>query len=163
MLCSLKELDLDTHDFAYGVIKPAALLNNYKPTDPEKPSIPADIKPGDKVFGSVVCAGVKSVAAAGVNLWNCVFDLGGAEKELLVDYQNIHEWELVAYDTKSDRVLGLDDLHAEQKEFPTASTTVSSSSTRRTLRLGTIFCPSSARTTTWSNMRSRPTARTACA
>lgn len=118
MLCSLKELDLDTHDFAYGVIKPAALLNNYKPTDPEKPSIPADIKPGDKVFGSVVCAGVKSVAAAGVNLWNCVFDLGGAEKELLVDYQNIHEWELVAYDTKSDRVLGLDDLHAEQKEFP---------------------------------------------
>lgn len=118
MLCSLKELDLDTHDFAYGVIKPAALLNNYRPIDPKKPSIPADIKPGDKVFGSVVCAGVKSVTAAGVNLWKCVLDLGGAEKELTVDYQNIHEWDLVAYDTKSDRVLGLSDLHAEQKEFP---------------------------------------------
>ncbi|HNY00157.1 MAG TPA: hypothetical protein PKN39_05185 [Oscillospiraceae bacterium] len=90
MLCSLKELELDTHDFAYGVIKPAALLNNYSPIDPAKPSIPAGIRPGDKVFGSVVCAGVKSVAPAGVNLWSCVFDLGGTEKTLTVDYQNIH-------------------------------------------------------------------------
>ena len=118
MLCSLKELELDTHDFAYGVIKPAALLNNYKPIDPARPSVPAGIRPGDKVFGSVVCAGVKSVAPAGVNLWSCVFDLGGTEKTLTVDYQNIHEWDLVAYDTKTDKVLGLDGLHAEQKEFP---------------------------------------------
>jgi phenylalanyl-tRNA synthetase beta chain len=118
MLCSLKELGLDTHDFWYGVIKPAALLNNYKPIDPAKPSIPADIKPGDKVFGSVVCAGVKSVEPVGVNLWKCVFDLGNCERVLTVDYQNIHEWDLVAYDSKNDRVLGLDDLHAEQKEFP---------------------------------------------
>lgn len=118
MLCSLKELDLDTHDFAYGVIKPAALLNNYKPLDPAKPSIPAGIKPGDKVFGSVVCAGAKSVESAGVNLWKCVFELGGCEAECVVDFQNIHEWDLVAYDTKTGKVLGLDDLHAEQKEFP---------------------------------------------
>ena len=118
MLCSLKELDLDTHDFAYGVIKPAALLNNYKPLDPAKPSIPAGIKPGDKVFGSVVCAGAKSVESAGVNLWKCVFELGGGEAECVVDFQNIHEWDLVAYDTKTGKVLGLDDLHAEQKEFP---------------------------------------------
>ncbi len=118
MLCSLKELELDTHDFAYGVIKPAALLNNYKPIDPARPSVPAGIRPGDKVFGSVVCAGVKSVAPAGVNLWSCVFDLGGTEKTLTVDYQNIHEWDLVAYDTKTDKILGLDGLHAEQKEFP---------------------------------------------
>ncbi len=118
MLCSLKELDLDTHDFAYGVIKPAALLNNYKPLDPAKPSIPAGIKPGDKVFGSVVCAGAKSVESAGVNLWKCVFELGGGEAECVVDFQNIHEWDLVAYDAKTGKVLGLDDLHAEQKEFP---------------------------------------------
>jgi len=119
MLCSLKELDIDTHDFWYGVIKPAALLNNYKPVDPAKPSVPADIKPGDKVFGSVVCAGVKSVESAGINLWKCVFDLGsGSTAESTVDFQNIHTWDLVAYDTKTGKVLGLDDLHAQQKEFP---------------------------------------------
>jgi phenylalanyl-tRNA synthetase beta chain len=118
MLCSLKELGLDTHDFAYGVIRPAALLNDYKPADPAKPSIPADIKPGDKVFGTVVCAGVKNVESAGVNLWKCVFDLGGSAAETVVDFQNIHEWDLVAYDTASGKVLGLDGLRAEQKEFP---------------------------------------------
>ena len=56
MLCSLKELNLDERDFPYAVITPAALLNDYKPLDPNKPSIPADIKAGDKVFGPVVCA-----------------------------------------------------------------------------------------------------------
>ena len=49
MLCSLKELALDERDFPYAVIVPAALLNDYKPLDKEKPSIPADIKAGDKV------------------------------------------------------------------------------------------------------------------
>ena len=42
MLCSLKELNLTAeHDYPYAVITPAALLNDYKPLDPEKPSIPA--------------------------------------------------------------------------------------------------------------------------
>lgn len=118
MLCSLKELDLDTHDFAYGVIKPAALLNNYKPLDPKKPSIPADIKPGDKVFGSVVCAKCQAIEAAGVNLWKTTLDLGGDTAELTVDYQNIHVGDLVAYDTKKNCVLGLDGLHAQTAEFP---------------------------------------------
>ena len=59
MLCSLKELNLTAeHDYPYAVITPAALLNDYKPLDPEKPSIPADIKAGDKVFGPVVCGKV---------------------------------------------------------------------------------------------------------
>ena len=59
MLCSLKELSLTAeHDYPYAVITPAALLNDYKPLDPEKPSIPADIKAGDKVFGPVVCGKV---------------------------------------------------------------------------------------------------------
>ena len=40
MLCSLKELNLDERDFPYAVITPAALLNDYKPLDPKKPSIP---------------------------------------------------------------------------------------------------------------------------
>lgn len=49
MLCSLKELSLTAeHDYPYAVITPAALLNDYKPLDPEKPSIPADIKAGDQ-------------------------------------------------------------------------------------------------------------------
>ena len=62
MLCSLKELSLTAeHDYPYAVIIPAALLNDYKPLDPEKPSIPADIKAGDKVFGPVVCARVEAV------------------------------------------------------------------------------------------------------
>ena len=56
MLCSLSELGLDERDFPYGVITAAALLNDYKAIDPAKPSIPADIKAGDKVFGPVVCA-----------------------------------------------------------------------------------------------------------
>ena len=57
MLCSLKELGLTAeHDYPYAVITPAALLNDYKPLDKDKPSIPADIQPGDKVFGPVVCA-----------------------------------------------------------------------------------------------------------
>ena len=56
MLCSLKELDLDERDFPYGVISAAALLNDYHPLDKDKPSIPADIKAGDKVFGPVVAA-----------------------------------------------------------------------------------------------------------
>mgnify|MGYP000512362531 CR=1 FL=1 len=50
MLCSLKELNLTAeHDYPYAVITPAALLNDYHPIDKDKPSIPADIKPGDKV------------------------------------------------------------------------------------------------------------------
>ena len=50
MLCSLKELGLTAeHDYPYAVITPAALLNDYHPIDKDKPSIPADIKPGDKV------------------------------------------------------------------------------------------------------------------
>ena len=38
MLCSLKELDLTNHDYAYAEIIPAAILNDYHPLDPAKPS-----------------------------------------------------------------------------------------------------------------------------
>ena len=63
MLCGLYELGLDERDFPYAVITPAAILNDYKPLDKDKPSIPADIQPGDKVFGPVVCAKVLECAA----------------------------------------------------------------------------------------------------
>ena len=46
MMCGLYELGLDERDFPYAAITPAALLNDYHPLDPAKPSIPADIQPG---------------------------------------------------------------------------------------------------------------------
>ena len=118
MLCSLKELACTTHDFPYGDIKPAALLNDYHPIDPAKPSIPADIKAGDKVFGKVICAAVKAVAPAGVNLWDTVLDVGSADVEAVFDCQNLHEGDLVAYDTAKNAVLTPEDLRAKQEEFP---------------------------------------------
>ena len=49
MLCGLSELGLDTRDFPYAVITPAAILGDYKPLDKDKSSISADIQPGDKI------------------------------------------------------------------------------------------------------------------
>ena len=118
MLCSLKELNCTTHDFPYGEIKPAALLNDYHPIDPAKPSVPADIKAGDKIFGSVIAAGIKAVAPAGVNLWTVTLDTGKGEESLVTDCQNLHAGDLAAYDTKKNVILAPSDLHAEQKEFP---------------------------------------------
>ncbi len=115
MLCSLKELDADIHDFPYGEIKAAALLNNYHPIDPLKPSISPLIKSGDRIFGKVVAAQVSKVENAGVNLWKCTFATGN---ETVTPCQNIHEGDLVAYNTEKDAICTLADLHAEQKEFP---------------------------------------------
>ena len=46
MMFGLSELGLDERDFPYAVVVSAALLNDYKPHDSEKLSIPADIQPG---------------------------------------------------------------------------------------------------------------------
>ena len=83
MLCSLKELELTVHDFDYAVIKPAAILGDYHPIDPAKPSISADIKAGDKIFGKVIAAAVKAVELAGVNRWRCALDYVAALQMLL--------------------------------------------------------------------------------
>jgi len=115
MLCSLGELGLDERDFPYAVIKAAALLNNYHPIDPEKPSIPADIKSGDKVFGPVVAAKVVSVKASSCG-WCCTLE--GVDGCVCTPCQNIHEGDMVAYNTKSGVICTLNDLHAEQREFP---------------------------------------------
>ena len=119
MLCSLKELGMTVeHDFPYAVITPAALLNDYHPIDPAKPSIPADIKPGDKVYGPVVAARVLECAPLGDGTFHTCLDLGNATAVPDTRCSNLHEGDLVAYNTKSDAICTLEDLHAEQKEFP---------------------------------------------
>ncbi len=124
MLCSLGELGLDERDFPYGVITAAALLNDYHPIDPDKPSIPADIKAGDKVFGPVVAAGIKEVIPCIENPaceggWTVTLDLGGGHTPLHDTMcQNIHAGDMVAYNTDKGFICTLADLHAEQKEFP---------------------------------------------
>ena len=122
MLCSLSELGLDERDFPYGVITAAALLNDYKPIDPEKPSIPANIQPGHKIFGPVVCAGAGAVTPAGEGRWSCglMWTENGEPVGTTVETncQNIHSMDLVAFNTKTRTICTLSDLHAEQREFP---------------------------------------------
>ena len=119
MLCSLKELGMTAeHDFPYAVITPAAILNDYHPIDKDKPSIPADIKPGDKVYGPVVAARVLECAPLGDGTFHTCLDLGNATAVPDTRCSNLHEGDLVAYNTKSDAICTLEDLHAEQKEFP---------------------------------------------
>lgn len=115
MLCSLGELGLDERDFPYGVITAAALLNDYHPIDKDKPSIPADIKSGDKVFGPVIAAKVEAVESTGFE-WKC--KLEGVDSEIITPCDNLHIGDMVAYNTKSAAICTLLDLHAEQKEFP---------------------------------------------
>ena len=118
MLCSLKELGMTAeHDFPYAVITPAALLNDYHPIDPAKPSIPADIKPGDKVYGPVLCGRVEAVESVDGG-YNVRVNDGKTTHEGKTVCSNLHEGDLVAYNTKSDTICTLEDLHAEQKEFP---------------------------------------------
>ncbi|MCI9331837.1 MAG: phenylalanine--tRNA ligase subunit beta [Oscillibacter sp.] len=118
MLCSLKELGLDERDFPYAAITAAALLNDYKPIDPEKPSIPADIQPGHKLFGPVVCAKVDGVHPGAEGLWllNLSWETGSGA--ITTPCQNVHQGDLVAYNTAKQAVCTLADLHAEQREFP---------------------------------------------
>ena len=119
MLCGLSELGLDERDFPYAVITPAAILGDYHPLDKNKPSIPAGIQAGDKVFGPVVCAGITAVEPAGVNRWTVTLDLGGGHT---ADHDtacaNLHAGDLVAYNTDQAFICTLADLHAQQVEFP---------------------------------------------
>ena len=125
MLCSLPELGLDERDFPYAAITPAAILGDYKPIDPAKPSISPDIRPGDKIFGPVVAAEVKEVKPLGPEgdwRWTCM--LSYAEQDgptaafVKTVCQNLHAGDMVAYNTKTRAICTLADLHAEQREFP---------------------------------------------
>ena len=118
MMCSLKELGLDERDFPYGVITPAALLNDYHPLDKDKPSIPADVQPGHKIYGPVVAAKVLECAAQPDGSYHTCLDLGGSTAAPDTVCCNIHEGDMVAYNTKSDVICTLEDLHAQQAEFP---------------------------------------------
>lgn len=118
MLCSLKELNLDERDFPYAAVTAAALLNDYKPMDPEKPSIPAGIVPGHKIFGSVKAAFVTRVESLGGGQFAVNCDSGGTYHTITTSLANIHEHDTLALDTKTEHICTLEDLHAEQREFP---------------------------------------------
>ena len=118
MMCGLYELGLDERDFPYAAITAAALLNDYHPIDPAKPSIPADIKPGDKIYGPVVCAKLLEVMPLENGAFHTCADIGNATVCPDTVCANLHEGDLVAYNTKTDSYCTLADLRAEQKEFP---------------------------------------------
>ncbi|MBU5434896.1 phenylalanine--tRNA ligase subunit beta [Pseudoflavonifractor sp. MSJ-37] len=118
MMCGLSELGLDVRDFPYAAITAAALLNDYHPIDPAKPSIPADIKPGDKVYGPAVCAKMLEVMPLENGTFHTCADIGNATVCPDTVCANLHEGDLVAYNAKTDSYCTLADLHAEQKEFP---------------------------------------------
>ena len=118
MFCGLSELGLDERDFPYAAIVPAAILNDYHPLDKDKPSIPADIQPGHKIYGPVVAAKVLECAKQPDGSFHTCLDLGGATAAPDTICPNLHEGDLVAYNTKSDSICTLEDLHAQQAEFP---------------------------------------------
>ena len=118
MFCGLAELGLDTRDFPYAAITAAAILGDYKPLDKNKPSIPADIKAGDKVFGPVVCAKVVACEPQSYGQFHVQLDLGGETAEVDTACRNLHAEDLVAYNTKDAVICTLADLHAQQAEFP---------------------------------------------
>ena len=118
MLCSLKELNLDERDFPYAVITAAALLNDYHPLDKDKPSIPADIQPGHKIFGSVVCARITAVAPDGQGGYTAACEVDSGAVSVSTPCANLHAGDLVALDTKKSHICTLEDLRAQQAEFP---------------------------------------------
>ena len=118
MMCGLYELGLDERDFPYAAITPAAILGDYKPLDKDKPSIPADIQPGHKIYGPVVAAKVLECAMQPDGSFHTCLDLGGATAVPDTICPNLHEGDLVAYNTKTDSICTLEDLHAQQAEFP---------------------------------------------
>ena len=95
MLCSLHELALDERDVPETAIAAAALLNDYKPLDPAKPSIPADIQPGAKVFGPVVAARVEEATRKG-DTFTAVLNTGSESVSVETVCQNLHTGDLVA-------------------------------------------------------------------
>ena len=118
MMCGLYELGLDERDFPYAAIVPAAILGDYKPLDPEKPSIPADIQPGHKIYGPVVAAKVLECDAQSDGSFRTSLDLGGSTASSDTICPNLHAGDMVALNTKTETICTLADLHAQQAEFP---------------------------------------------
>ena len=118
MLCSLGELKLDEHNFPYAVITPAAILGDYKALNPEKPSISPDIAAGDKIYGPVIAAKVVSCAKKEYGVFTCELCTGAGHVTVDTPCCNLHAGDLIAYNTKSESICTLEDLHAQQAEFP---------------------------------------------
>ncbi len=118
MMCGLSELGLDTRDFPYAAITPAALLNDYKALDPEKPSIPQGVTPGHKIFGAVKAAFVLDAQPDGRGQYTVTCDSGGQRHVVTTYCANIHALDTVALDTDKETICTLDDLRAQQEEFP---------------------------------------------
>ena len=117
MLCSLRELGMTAHDFPEAVIIPAAILGDYHPLDPNRPSISPDIRPGEKIFGKVAAAEIRSIEKEN-SAWRCRLCLGEEEKEVLTHCSNLHVGDLAAFDTDREYICTLEDLRAKQEEFP---------------------------------------------
>ena len=117
MLCSLRELGMTAHDFPEAVIVPAAILGDYHPLDKNKPSISPEIKAGDRIFGAVCAAEIKTLEKSG-GVWRGTVSLGEEEKEFRSFCSNLHEGDLVAFDTQREYICTLEDLRAKQEEFP---------------------------------------------
>ena len=118
MLCSLSELGLDERDFPYAVITAAALLNDYHPIDPAKPSVPADVQPGYQIYGPVIAARVLGCQTVAYGRFGVTLDTGKEEIHIETDCQNLHEGDMVAFNVKSSSICKVNDLHAQQQEFP---------------------------------------------
>ena len=121
MLCSLKELGLTAeHDYPCAVIRAAALLNDYKPLNPEKPSLPDEVHPGDSVYGTVVAGAVLDVEAVRIDLWRVMLDIGDSVNPVMTEtnLQNIHVGDMTAFDTERKQICTLSGLGAKQEEFP---------------------------------------------
>ena len=70
------------------------------------------------MFGPVAAAKVLECAPQGDGTFHTCLDLGGTTACPDTVCSNLHEGDLVAYNTKSDSICTLADLHAEQREFP---------------------------------------------
>ena len=118
MLCSLGELQLDTHNAPYAVIKAAAILNDYHCLKEQQPSLPAELTAGYKLYGETRCAKVLSVTTAAYGQYALTVDCGAGETALTTDCANIHEGDFIAIDTGKNTVCTPADLRAQQAEFP---------------------------------------------
>ncbi len=117
MLCSLKELELTTHDYPEAEIFPAAILGDYHPLDPARPSIAPDIHPGDKIYGPVTAAAVTGLERSSDG-WQICLNTGTGDTTVLSRCSNLHQGDLVAFNAKENKICELADLHAQQAEFP---------------------------------------------
>ena len=120
MFCSLKELGLTAeHDFPEAVIKPAAILGDYRPIDPAKPSLPAELVPGQRIYGPVIVAKVSALEQYAYGCFRATLNIGADEMEMDESrFRNLHVGDFVAWDAERHDICSLEDLHAEQREFP---------------------------------------------